>query len=149
MTALTNTRHELFVQGVAKGLNATQAYKSAGYEAEGNAAEVSACKLLRHPKVVARLEQLKNRLAAKIDVTLASLIAEAESARVLAMSIDQPSAAVAAIKEKGVLAGLRVEKAERKNINDVRRLTNAELDAEIADALARAPEAERSSRVTH
>jgi hypothetical protein len=46
-------------------------------------------------------------------VTVESLINEAEDARVAAMEAGQFSAAIAAIKEKGVLSGKRVERSER------------------------------------
>jgi phage terminase small subunit len=47
-------------------------------------------------------------------VTVASLIAEAEEVRRKAMEAGQYSAAIAAIHEKGVLSGKRVERSERE-----------------------------------
>ena len=35
MPVLKNARHERFVQGVAKGMSATEAYKKAGYKPSG------------------------------------------------------------------------------------------------------------------
>jgi hypothetical protein len=46
---------ELVVQGTPAG----RAYEQAGYTARGDAADVSACKLLRIPKVKAYLETLR------------------------------------------------------------------------------------------
>jgi hypothetical protein len=46
------------------------------------------------------------------DVTAESLISEAEKARVRAMDNGQLSAAVAGIKQKGVLTGKRIERSE-------------------------------------
>lgn len=42
--------------------NATQSYIEAGYKARGNAAEVSACRLLRNVKVVEYIEQRNKQL---------------------------------------------------------------------------------------
>lgn len=61
---LTNHRHELFAQGIAKGLPASQAYIQAGYKARGNAAESSASKLLRNPKVSQRIAEIADELKA-------------------------------------------------------------------------------------
>lgn len=56
---LKNARHERFAQEYLVDLNATQAYIRAGYAARGNAAEVSANRLLRNPKVAARIAELQ------------------------------------------------------------------------------------------
>lgn len=55
-------RHAVFVSEYLKDLNATGAYRRAGYKARGNAAEVNASKLLRSPKVAkAVAEAMKAR----------------------------------------------------------------------------------------
>jgi len=59
---LNNIRHERFALGIAQGKPASTAYADAGYKARGNAAEASASKLLRNPKVKARVEQLAAEL---------------------------------------------------------------------------------------
>lgn len=142
---LKNTRHERFAQELAQGKTATEAYVLAGYKAnDGNAATLKA-----NEEVAARVAELQDRASIRAEITVASLLAETETARELAMALGQPSAAVAAIKEKGVLSGLRVEKSERTNRSDVRSLTNAELDAAIADALAREKEAAEGKKLAH
>jgi hypothetical protein len=137
MGVLDNPRHERFAIEVAKGCSSTEAYKNAGYECEGSSAWTAASRLYRNVQVQARVSELKERAAFKAELTVQQLIDHAEKARQMAMSTEQPSAAVAAIKEMGILAGLRVEKSERRNLNDVRRYTDEELDAALADALAR------------
>ncbi len=47
-----------------------------------------------------------------MDMTIEHLIAKAEQALAIALQNQQASAAIAAIKEIGVLTGLRVEKRE-------------------------------------
>lgn len=44
-------KHLMFANEYLKDLNATAAYKRAGYTAKGNAAEVNAARLLRHAQV--------------------------------------------------------------------------------------------------
>jgi hypothetical protein len=63
-----------------------------------------------------------------MDMTLEHLIAKAEQALAIALQNQQASAAIAAIKEIGVLSGLRVEKREhmRASANDLS-------DDELAD----------------
>jgi len=72
--------------------NATEAYKAADYAAQGNGAEVNACRLLQRPEVVARVRELQAGAAAQATVTVAGLIAEAEAARALAQKLGQPGA---------------------------------------------------------
>jgi phage terminase small subunit len=62
--ARLNSRQHAFVVGYLSDINrnATQAYVRAGYMARGNAAEVSASKLLRNAKVAAEIERLEANL---------------------------------------------------------------------------------------
>jgi hypothetical protein len=53
---------------------------------------------------------LTGKTAEKSGVTAESLMKEAEEARVAAMASGQHSAAVSAIREKGVLSGQRIER---------------------------------------
>lgn len=119
---LRNARHERFAQELAKGECATKAHESAGFKTNrGNASN-----LQRRESIVNRVasiieerrkkhELATDRAVERAAVTIESLIAEVEAARLLAMKIEQPSAAVAATREKGILAGIRVEKRESLN----------------------------------
>ncbi len=108
MPVLSNPRHERFAQELAKGKSATDAYAAAGYTPNrGNA-----CTLANEQSISKRVAELQSAASGRVEVTIASLLAEAEEARKLAMEIGQPSAAIAAVKEKGVLSGHRVEKRE-------------------------------------
>jgi phage terminase small subunit len=145
MPILPNARHERFAQELAAGKSADEAYIAAGYnENRGNATRLKA-----NESVLKRVAELKSSAAERAVITAESLIAEAEEARKLAMELGQPAAAVAAIKEKGVLSGVRVEKAERRIVNDPRQLSDAELDAEIERALAREAAADSRQALTH
>lgn len=124
MPVLKNARHERFAQELAKGKSADEAYELAGFKANrGNASTLKA-----KQNVLDRISELQGRGAERAAVTVETLLAEVEEARLLAMETKQPSAAVAAIKEKGVLSGLRIEKTDNTNRNtDADRLTDAEL----------------------
>jgi phage terminase small subunit len=106
MPALTNARHERFAQELAKGKTQKQSYIEAGYSENG--AEVSAARLLTNAKVVARVAELQERAAVKVELTIADIIAELEVARIAALGAEtvQASAAVSASKAKAELLGL-------------------------------------------
>lgn len=123
MPALANSRHEAFARALVEGKAADEAYVIAGYKKNsGNAATLKG-----NQSVLERVAELRESAAAKAEVTVASLLDELEEARQLALKINQPTAAVAATKERGILSGLRVEK--RENIN---RNLNEMSDDELA-----------------
>lgn len=124
MPILSNARHERFAQEIAKGKSQAEAYANAGYEPS----EPNASRLTRNDKVQARVAELQGRTAIRAEVTAASLIAEAEEVRQKAMEAGQFAPAIAAIKEKGVLAGVRIEKRENTN-RSLTSMTDEELEA--------------------
>lgn len=130
MPPLPNPRWERFAQELATGRTADEAYQSAGYRADRK----NAHRLTTKDGIRERVTELKRRAALRAEVTTALLLDEAERARLLAMKLGQPSAAVVAIKEKGILSGLRIEKLERKTVTVPRRLSDAELEAIVAGA---------------
>jgi len=64
MAILKNTKHEQFAHRVAEGGSAEKAYISLGYSKRG--AAQSACKLLKTPKVRARVTELKEAIAKQV-----------------------------------------------------------------------------------
>ena len=58
-----------FVREYLVDMNATAAYKRAGYVAKGNSAEVSAHRLLRNPKIAAAVEAAQASLAERTEIT--------------------------------------------------------------------------------
>jgi phage terminase small subunit len=127
MPILENPRHEAFARELAKGKSATEAYEAAGFKP----ARQNAHRLITKNDVSARLAELQAIGAEKAALSVESLIAEAEAVRMRAMELGQLSAAVAAIREKGILSGLRMEKSDR-TISDKRSAsdwTTAELVA--------------------
>jgi phage terminase small subunit len=56
-------KQQRFVAEYCVDFNATAAYIRAGYEARGNSAEVSACRLLRNAKVKKAIERKQREVA--------------------------------------------------------------------------------------
>jgi hypothetical protein len=124
MPALANSRHEAFAQALARGLSISAAYVEAGYKPNrGNAHTLAK----QNKSISKRVEEIQaEQLAihqqataeavANTKVTLESLIAEAEAARVKAMSEKGGSAAaVSALTAKAKLAGMWREKVDQHN----------------------------------
>jgi hypothetical protein len=137
MPALANNRRELFAQLLFQGYSAVKAYEKAGYKRhDGNA-----CTLAKHPEVQARLEEIRGggeeirggapvgtrAIAARAKVTPESLIDEHEEVRVGAMESKQFNAANAAIREKAILSGNRIERSEIGAPGQFDNLTDDEL----------------------
>jgi hypothetical protein len=123
MGVLSNPKWELFAQALAKGKTADEAYQLAGYaENRGNASRLKA-----NDSVMKRVAELQEAPAKRLAVTLESLLMEAEEIREKALLAGSYAAAIAAVKEKGVLSGVRVEKRENTNRN-LSELSDAELE---------------------
>jgi phage terminase small subunit len=114
MPVLANSKHELFAQELAKGKTADAAYVSAGYSPNrGNATTLKA-----NQSILDRVEELLSGAAARAEVTVESLIAEAEECRAAALEAGQFAAVIAAVREKGILSGKRMERQEIRYKNE-------------------------------
>ncbi len=70
-------KQELFCIEYLVDLNATQAYKRAGYSAKSdNIAAVEASKLLRNPKIEAKIKELMDKRSQRTEVTADKVLAE-------------------------------------------------------------------------
>lgn len=69
-----SARQIAFARYVAEGMPASRAYMSAGYAAQGNAAEVNGSKLLRNAQVQAEIMKLQADASAKADMTRDELV---------------------------------------------------------------------------
>ena len=131
MPALRNPRWEHFAQELAKGKPASEAYVLAGYKAnDGNCIRLKGTE-----RVVARVQELLTRSAARTGVTVESLLDELEEARKQAVEINQPSAAVSAIVAKGKLAGLVVDRKEVGKPGEFEGMNVDELREHISRAI--------------
>jgi terminase small subunit-like protein len=108
MTPLKNPKHEAFVHNYLKCGDATEAFALTGYTRDS----ANAHRLLKRPQVQARLRELQDEIAAKVPITIESLIGELEEARQHATGKNQFAAAIKAILGKAQLAGLLVERSK-------------------------------------
>ena len=123
MPTLSNPRHEAFAQALARGTSAAAAYIEAGYKANaGNACtlksqqSISKRVLELQEEQIAIHQQATAEAAANAKVTIESLIAEAEAARVKAMAEKGgAAAAVSATTVKAKLAGMWRDKVDQHN----------------------------------
>lgn len=148
MPILANERHEKFAQLLAQGKSANESYGLAGFKPNrGNCITLKA-----QPKIAQRVAELQTIAANAIvkrvesqalaqhkaaemttDVLVNMLMRVEEQAR----QLDQPAAAVAAIKEIGVLTGTRVERSERGKPGDYSDRTPEQMRADLAAKLER------------
>lgn len=134
MPKLANERYEKFARGLARGELQARAYIDAGFKATGNAAEAASSRLLSSVKwgalIAARVDELRDALAVRADVTQDSLLAELDSAVSLAKSTLNPGAMVSAILGKAKITGHIV--AERKNQRSaVEEATDEEIERRL------------------
>jgi hypothetical protein len=146
MPALANARYERFANEIANGVPPRKAYPNAGFKFNpGNC-----YRLMRDESVLKRVEEIQTERAQihnegvknavkKMEITVEHLIGGAEAARRLAMQTEQPAAAVTALKEIGVLTGLRVErqmvKAQHQHEVNVSESSDGELREMIAEQI--------------
>lgn len=102
-------KQEAFALAFLETSNAAEAYRRA-YDVSENARDswiyVEACQLLDNPKVAQRVKELQDQAAALSLYTAKAAFEEYESARKLAETEKNPSAAVSAINGKVKLFGL-------------------------------------------
>lgn len=70
-------KNQRFVEEYLVDLNATAAYRRAGYVATGNAAEVNAARLLRNAQVAAAIDTRRKQLASRLKIDASRVLAEA------------------------------------------------------------------------
>lgn len=115
MPALTNAKHELFAQALAKGQTQIEAYTFAGYKPDDGAA----ARLSGNVRVKARVAELLDRAAIRTELTIADILDELEQARQIAISAPTPqaSAMVTATMGKAKLLGMITDKGELSGPN--------------------------------
>jgi phage terminase small subunit len=132
MPGLKNVRHERFAQEVAQGKSAGEAYRLAGFRAANHSAETAGPRLLKNVQIQQRVVELQQKVARRAEITLESLLEEAELQRSAAFGAEQYAAANGALKLKAELSGHYVQRKE-----DVTpRRSEAEIDASLRELLA-------------
>jgi hypothetical protein len=102
MSALSNHKHELFAQELAKGASKLDAHRRAGYSGCRSAAS----RLSTNENIRSRVVELQAIGSLSTVVTIERLTAELEEARRVAIARGNASAAVLAIVAKAKLHGL-------------------------------------------
>lgn len=110
MAPLSNGRHEKFAQAIAAGKTREDAYIAAGYSEVG--ARANASRLIANDSVKARLAELQNASAKRAEITLESLLAEADAIQQQARAAGQLGAANAALKLKSELTGIYTQRVK-------------------------------------
>jgi len=149
MPALPNAKHERFVLELLAGKSQSEAYLAAGYSAKSVAvASAAATRLLKDPTIAARLEELQAAAAAKAALSkswvLEKLRENVERAMQATPVLDrdgkptgeyvyQGSVANRALELIGKEQGMFIDRKEIGEPGDFKRLSDDELDAEIAE----------------
>lgn len=107
--ALTNKQMN-FVNEYMKDMNATAAYRRAGYKAEGNAAEAAASRLLSNVKVQAEIAKRTEELKKKSDLTVEWVINELKKNHLRAIELGEMSASNKALELLGRHLGAFMDK---------------------------------------
>lgn len=122
---MTQKRRRFAAEYVKDG-NATQAAIRAGFSPKS--AHVTACHLLKDPKVSAEIERIRAPIVEKLEgsaaITLESHLRKLSELAEEARQHEQFSAAITAEMARGKVAGLYVERHE-----DVTKLTDEQLEA--------------------
>jgi phage terminase small subunit len=133
MPVLKNPRHERFVQYLAGGKTATEAYALAGYKPS----RANASHLLDNPDVSERLRQITTKRAVAAAVTAESLIEQNQKVFDAACDAKQFSATVGANKEISILAGIRIERSEIGSPGEFEAMSDAELLTALQERFAK------------
>lgn len=135
MPNLSNSRHELFAQQVAKGKPLEEAYALAGYKPHAS----SASRLRSSAKVAARIEELQQRVAERAVTSATDIIEQLSEDRDFARFLGAPSAAISATMGQAKVLGLLKDRVEHTG-KDGAAIEIETLDTEVQSnyALARA-----------
>ena len=104
-------KQEIFAQEVAKGTNLKESAVRAGYSHK-NATRAGAFLANHEPKVQKRIQELQNRGAIKVGLTLSKHLVNLEKLRDSALQNNAFGAAVTAEVSRGKAAGLYIDRKE-------------------------------------
>jgi len=131
MPILSNSRHELFAQELAKGATADEAYQLAGYKANrGNASTLKANQI-----VADRVAEILAAGAERAEITVHDIAAQLDEDRAFAREKVAPAAAIQATMGKAKVLGLLVERMEHTG-KDGGPIETVKSDREVAKDIA-------------
>ena len=131
MPVLKNPRHERFAQLLAKGKNATAAYREAGYkDNDGNASELKG-----NERVSARVAELQAAVAERAIKAMAKskgdIVARLDDMIEIAEKIEQPGAGVQGLMGQAKILGHITEK-HQVEITAIKDMTLEQCNALLA-----------------
>ena len=130
MSVLSNPKHELTAQELAKGATHREAYKAAGYQAStANSLDANSSRLISSDKVKSRVQELQMEASKTIAITLEGQIAKLEDLLNQAKQLKQISAGVSAIDKQNELMGLKIQRVESKRVDAFANMSDEELEA--------------------
>ena len=140
-------QQEKFCRNIVEGMSQAEAYRQAGYSDNGNNAYACSSRLLKNAKIADRIRELRGIATERAEMTLERLMEMAEDVFIMATAEKAFGPAVSAVKELGVLTGLRVEKQDRtnRNLTDVEDLSEERLAELLARELAKRESGEEES----
>lgn len=111
---MLTAKQEKFCQGVAKGLNYSDAYREAYNAGKMKPESVNrlATELMKDIKIKSRVDELKQKATEEIKYTVEDSFLKLSEIQALAMKNKKLSDAIKAEELKGKLKGLYVEKRE-------------------------------------
>ena len=83
-----------------------------------------------------RIAEIQQRAVERVQMTVGDLVDRTDELRQLAIEHKQISAGVAAVKELGILTGLRIDRREVGSPGDFERMSDDELQRFIASETA-------------
>lgn len=132
-------KQEAFSLAYMETGNAAEAYRRA-YDVDPNARDswlyVEATQLLDNPKIALRVKELQEQAARLSMYTMKSAFEEYEQARILAITKENPSAAISAVTGKVKLFGLDSPQKLALTDPEGKPVEPAATDSELARAMA-------------
>jgi hypothetical protein len=128
MSVLSNPKHELTAQELAKGATHREAYKAAGYQASTtNSLDANSSRLISSDKLKSRVQELQMEASKTIAITLEGQIAKLEDLLNQAKQLKQISAGVSAIDKQNELMGFKIQRVESKRVDEFENMSDEEL----------------------
>jgi hypothetical protein len=133
MPTLSNPRHELFAQGIARGLSPSDAFVQAGFKANrGNASRLNANESVKQRVAEIQAETLSKSTERRI-VTLDSVHAELDRAAAVAERTGNAKALHDIAMSRAKLAGLISEQSTVRLNVDIGGMRTRDLEQAILD----------------
>lgn len=116
---MLNDKQRRFVEEYLIDLNATAAYKRAGYTAKGNAAEVNAARLLRNAQVASEIKIAMDKRSEKVGRTAEDVLRDLESVKADAMQrVADKDGNMVMLDHSAAIRALELEGKHRKMWTD-------------------------------